>query len=122
MADGRHGDASPGNLLESRMPGECYKVLFICRDNAVHSITAEALLKRWGDIDFCAYSAGIKPAEAIDPRTVELLKERRIWQKGLHAKSHQAFFERDALRMDFVISLGECALKKLCVDVRFRRC
>jgi len=90
------------------MPGKRYKVLFICRDNAVHSIMAEALLKRWGGTDFCAFSAGIKPAGAIDPRTVELLMERRIWQGTLHSKSRQEFFERDAPRMDFVISLGEC--------------
>ena len=91
------------------MPGKRYKVLFICRDSAVHSIMAEALLKRWGGADFCAFSAGIKPAGAIDPRTVELLKERRIWQGSLLSKSRQEFFERDAPRMDFVISLGECS-------------
>jgi protein-tyrosine-phosphatase len=106
VANDRH-HVRPGNLLEARMPDKRYKVLFICRDNAVHSIMAEALLKRWGGADFCALSAGIKPAGAIDPRTVELLKERRIWRGGLHSKSCQEFFERDAPRMDFVISLGE---------------
>jgi protein-tyrosine-phosphatase len=90
------------------MPGKRYKVLFICRNNAVHSIMAEALLKRWGGADFWAFSAGIKPAGAIDPRTAELLKERRIWQEGVHSKACQEFLERDAPRMDFVISLGEC--------------
>ena len=43
-------------------------VLFICRDNVVHSILAEVLLKRWGDADFGVFSAGIRPRAAIDPR------------------------------------------------------
>jgi arsenate reductase (thioredoxin) len=112
VADDRY-HAHPDNLLESRMPGKRYKVLFICRDNAVHSIMAEALLKRWGGADFSAFSAGIKPADAIDSCTVELLKERRIWQRGLRARSHQEFFERDAPRMDFIISLGECPSERM---------
>ena len=91
------------------MPGERYKVLFICRDNAVHSIMAEALLKRWGDGDFYGFSAGIKPSAVIDPHTLELLKEGRVWRSDLHPKSYQEFFRRDAPLMDFVITLGERA-------------
>ena len=91
------------------MPGKRYKVLFICRDNAVHSIMAEALLKRWGDGDFYGFSAGIKPSAVIDSHTLELLKEGRVWRSDLHPKSYLEFFRRDAPLMDFVITLGERA-------------
>jgi protein-tyrosine-phosphatase len=105
--DDRHG-ASPGNHLQSRMTRvKRYNVLLICPDNAVHSIMAEALLKRWGGADFCAFSAGIKPRGAIDPRTLELLKERRVWHPSIRGKGHREFLGPDAPRMDFVISLGE---------------
>jgi len=91
---------TPSNFPQSRMPVERYKVLFICRDNAVHSIMAEALLKRWGDGDFYGFSAGIKPSAVIDPYTLELLKEGRVWRSDLHPKSYQEFFRRDAPLMD----------------------
>ena len=73
------------------MQNQRYKVLFICPDNAVHSIIAEALLKRWGGNDFCASGAGTKPRGAIDPRTLELLKEQRLWHPRLRSKGHQEF-------------------------------
>jgi protein-tyrosine-phosphatase len=101
--------ASPSDFLQSRMLGKRYKVLFLCRDNAVHGIMAEALLKRWGDADFCAFSAGIEPSTAIDPHTLELLKEAHLWHSGLHPKGYQEFFRRDARLMDFVITVGERA-------------
>jgi len=101
--------ATPSNFPQSRLPGKRYKVLFICRDNAVHSIMAEALLKRWGDGDFYGFSAGIKPSAVIDPHTLELLKEGRVWRSDLHPKSYQEFFRRDAPLMDFVITRGERA-------------
>ena len=108
MPDERNS-TTPSNFPQSRMPGERYKVLFICRDNAVHSIMAEALLKRWGDGDFYGFSAGIKPSAVIDPYTLELLKEGRVWRSDLHPKSYLEFFRRDAPLMDFVITLGERA-------------
>jgi protein-tyrosine-phosphatase len=84
-----------------------YNVLFICPANAVHSIIAEALLRRWGGNDFCAFSAGIRPSGALDPLTLELLKGQRLWDPGLHAKHVKQFLGSDATRMDFVISVGE---------------
>lgn len=101
--------ANPGDFAQSRMPGKRYNVLFICRDNAAHGIMAEALLKRWGDADFCAFSAGITPSAAIDPRTVEVLKGGRVWRSDLHPKSYHEFSRRDAPLMNFVITLGERA-------------
>jgi arsenate reductase (thioredoxin) len=70
---------------------------------------AEALLKRWGMALFCAFSAGLKASAAIDPCTLELLKERRLWHSGLQPKSYHEFFRQDAPLMDFVITLGERA-------------
>ena len=94
---------------QSRKPRKRYNVLFICRDNAVHGIMAEALLKRWGDADFCAFSAGIEASAAINPGTLQLLRERRVWHSGLHTKGYQEFLRADAPQMDFVIGVGERA-------------
>jgi arsenate reductase len=57
---------------------------------------------------FARSSAGTKPKGATDPRTLQLLKEQRVWHPRLRSKDHQEFLGRDAPGMDFVISLGEC--------------
>jgi arsenate reductase (thioredoxin) len=94
---------------ETRRSGtkDCYNVLFLCGDNAIGSIMAEALLKRWGAQDFHAFSAGITPKGEIDPLAAELLKVQRVWHQNLRSKGCQEFLTPDAPSMDFIISLGE---------------
>jgi arsenate reductase (thioredoxin) len=101
------GQSSHRNQAPPTARTRRYNVLFICPDNAIHSIMAEALLKRWGRDDFCAFSAGIEPRGIIDPRALELLKKERVWHPALRSKGYQEFLGPDAPRMNFVISLGE---------------
>jgi protein-tyrosine-phosphatase len=103
--DDERDGANLRNHPQSRMTrGRRYNVLFICPDNAVYSIMAEALMRRWGRNDLRVFSAGIKPRREINPSTRELLKEQRFWDVSLRSNGHRG---ADASLMDFVISLGE---------------
>lgn len=84
-----------------------YSVLFLCTDNSVSSIMAEAILRRWGGESFRAFSAGITPSNQIQPLAAELLKTRHVWHPDLRCKGCYEFLAPDAPRMDFVISVGE---------------
>lgn len=83
------------------------KVLFVCRDNSVQSIIAEAILKRWGGKDFRAFSAGIHPATEVHPLAIDLLKTQRLWGQNFQTKGCDEFMKHDAQSMNFVISIGQ---------------
>jgi arsenate reductase len=87
-------------------PRSAFRVLFLCADNSICSIMAEALLKRWGGQDFHAFSAGIVPRNEIDPLAADLLKTCNVWNHTLRSKSCKEFLALDAPRMDFIVSLG----------------
>lgn len=87
-------------------PRNAFKVLFLCVDNSICSIMAEALLKRWGGQDFHAFSAGIVPRNEIDPLAADLLKTCNVWDQALRSKSCKEFLAPDSPRMDFIVSLG----------------
>ncbi len=107
MAGDDGGESIARNQTRRTARASRYNVLFVCPDNAIHSIMAEALLGRWGRDDFCAFSAGAEPRGGIDPRALELLKKERVWQPALRSKGYQEFLGPGAPRMNFVISLGE---------------
>lgn len=49
------------------------KLLFVCPDNAARSQIAEALARMYGGTAVEAFSAGVRPAAALDPRAVEFM-------------------------------------------------
>lgn len=53
-------------------------ILFVCEGNAIRSIMAEAIFNAIGKKDYKAKSAGTLPASKIDPKTIEVLKERHM--------------------------------------------
>ena len=81
-------------------------VLFVCQGNSARSIMAEALLNRFGDGRFKAFSAGIRPEAQLHPRTVETLRASGIAVANLKPKNINEFMTPSAPRMDFVISMG----------------
>jgi arsenate reductase len=83
-------------------------VLFLCDDNAVTSVMAESILRSMGH-RFASYSAGIRPAAAVDPAVVEFLRERRMPTSGLRANGVHEFLLEEAPRMDFIITLSDLA-------------
>jgi protein-tyrosine-phosphatase len=89
------------------MAQRALNVLFVCEGNSVRSIMAEALLNRFSDGRFRAFSAGIEPDAELHPLAVEMLNESGIAVAGLKPKSVGEFALPSAPRMDFVISMGK---------------
>lgn len=54
------------------------KVLFICGRNSGRSQIAEAYLKQLGQGQYSVQSAGLEPADAVNPLVVEVMKEEGI--------------------------------------------
>jgi protein-tyrosine-phosphatase len=86
------------NFLE---PEVKLKVLFLCADNGVQSLMAEALLRRLDSEHFDVSSAGTE-AGVVHPLTVEVMKDIGIDLKGTVTK---ALHEVAGPAFDFVITL-----------------
>lgn len=54
------------------------KILFICQHNSGRSQIAEAYLKQFGEDYFEVESAGLEPAEHVNPLVVEVMKEEGL--------------------------------------------
>jgi protein-tyrosine-phosphatase len=67
---------------------------------------AEAILRSLGRAHFVAFSAGVEPAEAVDPHALTILKQRDIPTDGLLPKGLQAF---EGQSFDYVITLSDPA-------------
>jgi protein-tyrosine-phosphatase len=82
-----------------------YKVLFLCRDNSIRSIFAEALLRELAGHRFDAFSAGPEPAARVHPLAVAQLRPGISGREALSPKSWLEFTGEWAPRMDVVIAL-----------------
>jgi protein-tyrosine-phosphatase len=89
------------------MPQRALNVLFVCQGNSARSIMAEALLNRFGDGRFRAFSAGTEPEAELHPRTAEMLRAGGIAVANLKPKNLSEFTSSSAPKMDFVISMGK---------------
>jgi protein-tyrosine-phosphatase len=67
---------------------------------------AEAILRSLGRLHFAAFSAGVKPADALDPHVLALLKQRDVSSDGLFPKGLLAF---EGQSFDYVITLSDPA-------------
>ncbi len=67
-----------------------HKILFICQHNSGRSQVAEAYLKKFAGEGFVVDSAGLDPADGINPLVVEVLKENGI---DLSDKKPQSVFD-----------------------------
>ena len=54
------------------------RILFVCVENAGRSQMAEAFANKYGKDEFIVSSAGNKPADKVNPKVVEALKEKGI--------------------------------------------
>jgi arsenate reductase len=52
-----------------------HKILFICRHNSGRSQMAEAYLREFAGVHFHVESAGLEPAETVNPLVVAVMKE-----------------------------------------------
>ena len=67
---------------------------------------AEALLNRFGDGRFRAYSADLNPAAELHPLTTEMLKGSGLATANLRPRHLSEFMASGAPKMDFVICIG----------------
>jgi arsenate reductase (thioredoxin) len=91
-----------------------YNVLFLCTGNSARSIMAEAILKKKGQPNFTAYSAGSHPSRNVRPEALRQLNLASLPTEGLRSKSWDEFAKPGAPRMDFVFTVCDNAVRETC--------
>jgi len=79
------------------------KVLFVCVENACRSQMAEAFLSKLSSGKIVAFSAGVKPANQVNPMAVEVMREIGIDMSKQKPKMLTQEMIREA---DKVITMG----------------
>ena len=93
-----------------------FNVLFLCTGNSARSIIGEAVLNKLatGRGRFQAYSAGSHPKGAVNPGTLDILRQHQFPVHGLRSKSWDEFASPGAPRMDFVFTVCDQAAAEPC--------
>jgi arsenate reductase len=89
------------------------KVLFICVHNSGRSQMAEAYLKKIAGDKYDVESAGLEPADEINPLVVEVMKEEGIDISGNKIQSVFELFKTGKL-YDHVITVCDGAAEAKC--------
>ena len=100
--------------IERDEPASVFNVLFLCVANSARSILAEALLNRWGNGRFRAFSAGQKTTATVHPNTIKALETLGLPTEQAVSKHWSVFLEPDAPRMDMVITVCDTLLNEAC--------
>jgi len=88
-------------------------VLFVCEDNAIRSVIAEALLNRFSRERFRVFSCGHQPANEVHARTLEMLKLSGLSTYNHRPRDLQDFMRDGAPEMDLVIDLCDKPLPRM---------
>jgi arsenate reductase (thioredoxin) len=99
-----------GNSMEAPVRN----VLFLCTGNAGRSIIAEAILNRFGEGKFRAFSAGSQPRAAVNPTAMRLLRSLGYDVEGLRPKSWDEFARPEAPKLDVVITVCDSVANEPC--------
>ncbi len=91
-----------------------FNVLFLCTGNSARSVLSEALLTRWGEGRFNAFSAGSKPKGEVHPKTIEILNKNNFNTDGYRSKSWDEFTGNNAPEIDFIITVCSNAANETC--------
>ena len=97
------------------MPADrVYNVLFLCTGNSARSILAEAILNRFGQGRFHAYSAGSQPKGEVHPYTLDLLEQLNYDTGFARSKDWSEFAAPGAPKLDFVFTVCDNAANEAC--------
>jgi len=79
------------------------RILFVCVENAGRSQMAEGFGRQYGDGRIEVFSAGEKPASAIDPYAVAVMKDVGI---DISAQKPKGFYGLPVKDFDYVVTMG----------------
>ncbi len=85
------------------------KILILCTGNSCRSQMAEGFLKSF-DSSLEVYSAGTKPAEVVNPKSILVMKEKGIDISGNHPENVEKYLNDS---FDYVITVCDNA-KETC--------
>jgi len=85
------------------MSQEKRKIVFVCVENARRSQMAEGFAKILGQGKVDVYSAGSRPSGIIDPRVIEVMKEKGV---DLSANRSKGLDDLPPIEMDYVVTMG----------------
>jgi len=88
-------------------------VLFVCADNARHSLIAESLLRSHRVRGVRAFSAGIDPADKADSFALSALVLAGLGNEGLWPKHWDGFADPKRRLIDVVVTIGADATRLL---------
>lgn len=91
-----------------------FNVLFLCTANSARSILAEAVMNREGAGRFHGFSAGSRPAGAVHPLALDLLRREGIDTGFARSKNWEEFTGPQAPQMDFAFTLCDSAAAEDC--------
>lgn len=91
-----------------------YNVLFLCTGNSARSILGEALMNKFGEGRFKAWSAGSQPKGQVHPMALSVLNGLGFDTEGMHSKSWDAFTGPDAPLFDFIFTVCDNAAGESC--------
>ena len=91
------------------MEGQPFRILFLSQRNSARSMIAEALANSIGRGELEAFSAGVRPASAVDPVAVELLQHAGVAVPAHPPRHVREFSTHDCPPLDFVITLSDTA-------------
>ncbi len=89
-------------------------VLVLCTGNSCRSILAEVLLNELGAGRITAFSAGSRPANAVNPAAIRKLQQEGHSTAGLESKSWDRFSGDGAPQLDVVVTVCDSAAGESC--------
>ncbi|MFN6961213.1 MAG: arsenate reductase ArsC [Rhodocyclaceae bacterium] len=91
-----------------------FNILVLCTGNSARSILGEMLFNHLGRGRVKAYSAGSKPAGAVNPVAIETLQKHGIPCDGARSKSWDEFAHPGAPKIDFIFTVCDNAANEVC--------